>query len=197
MHILTHLFSSWTISAICFPDDRRKHLSDINLVTLSGLAPDLDGLGIIPELLTSSSEQPLYWWSEYHHILCHNLGFAITIAALLAWKAKLKLRTFILSFLVFHIHLLADIAGSRGPDGEQWAIPYLLPFSGRWQLIWSGQWDFNGWQNIIISILFLITTIWISWKWGASPLNMLNRSADEKLTSTLRKRFGVPFKTSD
>jgi len=31
--------------------------------------PDLDGLGIIPELLTRNSSHPLLWFSLYHHSL--------------------------------------------------------------------------------------------------------------------------------
>ena len=63
--------------ANCF-DLQRK---DRALVTLACVAPDVDGLGIIPELLTRNSAHPLLWFSLYHHSL-HNLSFALVIAAI-------------------------------------------------------------------------------------------------------------------
>ena len=38
------------------------------MIALAGVAPDVDGLGIIGEVLTRNSSQPLLWWSNYHHI---------------------------------------------------------------------------------------------------------------------------------
>ena len=40
--------------------------------------------GAIVEVLTRESENPLLWWSEYHHVIGHNIGFAValTIATL-------------------------------------------------------------------------------------------------------------------
>ena len=54
------------------------------LVTLACVVPDVDGLGIVPELLTRHSSHPLLWFSQYHHSL-HTLSFALafTVAALL------------------------------------------------------------------------------------------------------------------
>src|SRR5262245_52621313 len=98
-------------------------------VTWASVIPDLDGLGIIAEVLTRDSSHPLTWWSDYHHVLGHNLGFALTVATTAAICARQKLTTTLLVFLSFHLHLLADLAGARGPDGDQWPIPYLLPFS--------------------------------------------------------------------
>lgn len=42
-----------------------------------------------------------------------------------------------LAFLSFHIHLVEDTLGSRGPDGYQWPIPYLAAFSTKLLLTWS------------------------------------------------------------
>lgn len=52
------------------------------MVTLAGVVPDIDGLGVIVELLTCDRAHPLLWWSEYHHVLGHNLGgvLVVTIA---------------------------------------------------------------------------------------------------------------------
>jgi hypothetical protein len=69
--------------------------------------------------------------------------------------------TAFLVLVVFHLHLLGDIVGSRGPDGYQWPIPYLYPFSDRWKLIWAGQWELNAWPNILITLLLMVASIYI------------------------------------
>ena len=96
---------------------------DRALVTIAGVIPDLDGVGIVAEVLTRDSAHPLNWFSEYHHLLGHNLGFAllVTVTALLLTKKSWP--TAALVCLSFHLHLLCDIAGARGPDGHQWPIP--------------------------------------------------------------------------
>ena len=65
-------------------------------------------------------------------MLGHNLGFAIFSDCRSPHIfANRKLTTALLVFISFHLHLLADLVGARGPDGDQWPIPYLLPFSNR------------------------------------------------------------------
>ena len=75
MSPVTHFFSGWVL-ANCAKLDRR----DRALVTLACVIPDIDGLGIIPEILTRNSAHPLLWFSLYHHSL-HNLAFALLVAA--------------------------------------------------------------------------------------------------------------------
>jgi len=41
----------------------------------------------------------------------------------------MKWKVALLAFVSFHLHLAEDILGSRGPDGYQWPIRYLKPFS--------------------------------------------------------------------
>ena len=115
-------------------------------MTLSGVVPDIDGLGVIAEIATEDSSNPVYWWSEYHHVLCHNIGFGLALAVVVAFSASRRTCTTLLAVLVFHLHLVADLVGSRGPNGYQWPIPYLLPFSNHWQLTWEGQWVLNAWR---------------------------------------------------
>jgi inner membrane protein len=123
MSPVTHFLSGW-VFANCFRLDSRERA----LVTLASVVPDVDGLGIIPELLTRNSTHPLLWFSLYHHRL-HNLAFAVLVAAVAFALATQKWKTGLLAFLSFHLHLFEDILGSRGPEGYQWPIPYLAPFS--------------------------------------------------------------------
>lgn len=185
MSPVTHFFTGW-VFANCF-DLQRK---DRALVTLACVAPDLDGLGIVPELLTRNSAHPLLWFSLYHHSL-HSLLFAVVIAAIAFALGSRKWKTGFLALLSFHVHLFEDLLGSRGPDGYNWPIPYLAPFSSSWQLEWRGQWGLNAWPNVMITIVLLLITLWLAWRRGFSPLEMVSAKADNSLVATLRRRFPI------
>jgi inner membrane protein len=183
MSPVTHFFSGWVL-ANCARLDRK----DRALVTLACVIPDIDGLGIIPELLTRNSAHPLLWFSRYHHSL-HTLAFALVVTALaFAWATR-KWTTGLLALLSFHLHLLEDVLGSRGPDGDQWPIPYLAPFSSAVPLTWSGQWGLNAWPNVVLTIILLLITLWLAWRRGFSPLEMISARADAAFVRTLRQRF--------
>ncbi|MGH7644071.1 MAG: metal-dependent hydrolase [Gemmatimonadales bacterium] len=142
MHVGTHFFAGWLVGVA--PELGRRERA---LITLAGVAPDLDGVGLVAETLTADSAHPLPWYSLYHHVLGHNLGFALLVAVTSALVATRRARTAMLALASFHLHLLLDLAGSRGTDGEQWPIPYLLPFSRALELTWSGQWTLGAWQK--------------------------------------------------
>ncbi len=165
--------------------DRKDRL----IVTIAAVIPDVDGAGIIAETMTRSSERPLLWWSEYHHVLAHNLGFALLVTMVSLLLAKQKAKAATLAAISFHLHLLADLVGARGPDGYQWPIPYLLPFSEVWQWTWTGQWELNAWPNFAITLALLAMTFRLAWKRGYSPLEIISTRADEAFVATLRKRF--------
>jgi hypothetical protein len=230
MSPVTHFFAGWMLAATAdlagpAPLSRREKA----LIVAAAVAPDLDGLGIIPEFLTRHSSHPLLWFSQYHHAL-HGLGFALvcTLAALLiagplvnfAWGPAMRYSgspdraafvrdrvgrravpthpwlTAALVFVSFHLHLLFDLIGSRGPDGYQWPIPYLKPFSNAAQLTWHGQWALNAWQNLAITVLLLLATLWIAWKFEASPLELFSGSAHRAFTRILRQRFSSKADTA-
>lgn len=184
MSPVTHFLAGWTLGTFC--DDRRSRAA----ITLAGVAPDLDGLGIIPEILTRNSDHPLPWFSEYHHVLGHNIWFAVvvTIAAYLysrrSWKAAA------LSFVSFHLHLLCDLIGARGPDGHQWPIEYLSPLSHALQWTWSGQWMLNAWQNFVITFVLLAVMFYFAVTRCISPLEIVSTRANVGFVAALRRRFG-------
>jgi inner membrane protein len=187
MNPVEHLLIGWA-AANAIELDRRDRI----LVTIGGIVPDLDGFGLLPELLTRGSAHELFWWTDYHHTLCHNLAFALLYSAFAALVAHRRRASFLMAFVTVHLHLLGDLVGARGPDGYQWPIPYLLPFSERWTWSWSGQWALNAWQNFAITIPLLLWTLWFEWKRGRSPLEMVSLRADSILIDTLRARFGNP-----
>src|SRR5882672_7484615 len=85
MSPVTHFFAGWLLASVS-PAGRPTELTrrEKALVVAAAVIPDLDGLGIIPELLTRNSSHPLLWFSQYHHSL-HTLAFALlcTLAAFL------------------------------------------------------------------------------------------------------------------
>lgn len=156
------------------------------------MIPDVDGLGLVAEVATRNTSHPLLWWTDYHHILAHNLGFALVMTAVAFFAAHRRVWTTCLSFTSFHTHILGDLVGARGPDGYQWPIPYFLPFSATPELSWDGQWPLNGWQNIVATMALLGLSLFWAWKRGYSPLGLVSGRADLQLVQTLRTRFGLP-----
>jgi inner membrane protein len=189
LHLVTHALTGWLV-ANGVAIERR----DRAIVTIAGFAPDFDGAGIVAELATRNTDHPLLWWSEYHHILGHNLAFGIAVAAVAAVSAKRRVTTALLAFAVFHLHLLGDLVGSRGPDGYDWPIPYFFPFLKDVELTWSGQWALNAWPNIAFTIGLLGATIYLAWRRGFSVLELVSARADREFVAMLRRRFGEPKK---
>jgi hypothetical protein len=166
-------------------------------VTLSGVIPDVDSIGIIAEKLTEGSDVPLLWWSKYHHVLAHNLGFGLLLMVVVFTLAKRKWITTALAILSFHLHLLGDLVGAKGPDGYQWPIPYSLPFSNAWAFTWQGQWAINAWPNFVITIVAMAIAFFLAWKRGYSPLEIISTYVDRAFIRTLRNRFGSPKQQAD
>ncbi|MFH1738398.1 MAG: metal-dependent hydrolase [bacterium] len=184
MHSTTHFLLSWLV-ADSAPLNRRERA----IVTVAGVVPDIDALGVVAELATRGSDTPLLWWSENHHVLAHNLAFGFMYAVGAFALATKRWRTALLAFLCFHLHLLCDVIGARGPDGYQWPISYLFPFSEKWQLVWDGQWALNAWPNFFITAIALALTLYLAIKRGYSPIEMVSKKADRVFVETLRKRF--------
>ena len=184
MNPVSHLLKGWVVANTADLTTR-----DRALVTLAGVVPDIDGLGIIAEILTEQTAFPLLWYSKYHHVLCHNLGFGLLLAVTAILFGIRRWMTVFLVLVVFHLHLLGDLVGSRGPDGYQWPIPYWTPFSDGWKLLWTGQWELNAWPNVLITALLLSATLYIARKKGCSPLEMVSKRADSAFVSILRRQY--------
>lgn len=191
MSPITHLLIGWTL-ANSVPSLTRRERA---IVTWASVVPDLDGLGIIAEKLTQNSSHPLTWWSDCHHVLGHNLGFALLVSASAAIWARQKITTTLLALFSFHLHLLADLVGARGPDGDQWPIPYLLPFSQQLQLVWSGQWALNAWPNFVLTTVLIGAALLLAHRRGFSPLELFSAKADRIFVRTLYARFPATSRT--
>jgi inner membrane protein len=188
VHVATHFLAGWLVGVAPAQLSPRER----GLIAFAGVAPDLDGLGIVVEQLSASWARPLPWYSLYHHVLGHNLGFALVTTAIAFALSTRRALTASLVFAAFHLHLLCDLAGSRGSDGEQWPIPYLLPVSNAVQLTWSGQWTLSSWQNSTFTGILLLATVWAAWRWSRSPLGLIGAGTDTTFVAALRARFGEP-----
>ena len=185
MHVISHFFLGWIVATADHLDQRERAM-----VTIAGVIPDIDGIGIIAELLTWNSNHVLWWYHDYHHLLAHNLAFGMIMAGICFWRATRRWKTATLAFLSFHLHLFADLAGSAGSDGYSWPISYFYPFSN-FKLNWEGQWALASWQNTTITVIALIITGYIAWKRGISPLEMISSRANTIFVKTIRNRFSL------
>ncbi|HSH94592.1 MAG TPA: metal-dependent hydrolase [Roseimicrobium sp.] len=183
MSPITHFLAGWTLANMAKLNPR-----DRMLVSVAGVIPDVDGFGIVVDFATRHSTD---WWGRFHHELGHNIGFCLLVTAVFAMLAQRKAMTAWLVFLSFHLHLLGDLVGARGPDGDQWPIPYLEPFSAVPRMVWSGQWPLNGWPNMLITGIMIALAVHWARQRGFSPLEMFSKKADGIFVETLRRRFPV------
>lgn len=186
MSPVTHFLTGWVLANTASLNRRER-----GLVTLAGVVPDIDGLGAIAEVLTRHSRHPLEWFSTYHHAL-HTLAFSLVVAGASFVAARQRWKVAVLTCLSFHLHLLEDLLGARGPDGYQWPIPYLMPFSHAGTWTWNGQWALNAWPNFLITGVLLLAMFYLAWGRGYSPLEMVSGKADSAFVGALRNRFSLP-----
>ena len=183
MRLLTHLLASWTASQELQRPDR-----DVALATWAGLAPDLDGAGLIVDLARDAVGLPeTTFYYQFHHVLGHNLPAAIIISGLVGAVAVRKTRAAVIAFLTVHLHFLGDVLGSRGVRPmDYWPISYLAPFSNAWTISWSGQWWVAGWQNTVISVVLLMLVLALAGYRGRSPARLFSAKADDAFVEVVR-----------
>jgi hypothetical protein len=180
----THLFASWIIGA-----KTTRNLRDSRLVALAGILPDADGLGLIVDVITQMRggwQSTLY--GQYHHYLLHGALGAVLIAGTLACFARDRWRVLGLALVTFHLHLLCDFVGSRGPSKyDLWPIYYLGPFTHHHEWLWTGQWSLDAWQNRYLSAGLLLCCLWMSAERGDSFVGVFNRRLDAVFSGVLGK----------
>lgn len=187
----THFLVGWSVATSC-----NLKIKDRACIAIAGIAADIDGLGFLLDLLRPNAGVPMEFWSKYHHVFGHNIGFGLFVAIAVFALSSRRWLVSLLAMISFHLHLICDLLGSRGPDGYQWPIPYLLPFSDIWQWTWAGQWELNAWPNFLITGIFGWHMFYVAWKQGISPLEIISQKANSSFVDTLRRRFGMPKKRS-
>jgi membrane-bound metal-dependent hydrolase YbcI (DUF457 family) len=157
----------------------------------AGLAPDLDGLGIVIDFCARLFGLPeTNYYQEYHRAYGHGLPAAIAFALLVAALAEHRARAAIGAFVAVHLHFLCDLVGSRGNDPlDIWPIPYLSPLSDALTLSWGGQWELVSWQNTTITAVLLAIAGAMAIRRGFSPVSLFSRKADARVVAVLRQRW--------
>src|SRR5438445_12683649 len=107
MSPVTHCLTGWVLASSAGLNRRERAV-----VTVAAVIPDVDGLGIVAELLTRHSQHPLLWFSEYHHHL-HSLFFAVLVSICAFLISESQLVAALFAFVCFQPQLLDDLAGSR------------------------------------------------------------------------------------
>lgn len=187
MNPVTHLLAGW-ILADEFELDKR----DRAIVSWSSVVSDLDGLGYVLDLYNDYffNIQTSYY-EEFHRNLGHGLPAAVIVTIFACLVSINKIKTAILACITFHLHLLMDLAGSRGSSiYDIWPIHYLGPLSEKLTVSWSGQWPLTGWQNTTITIILMMLCFYTATKRGYSFVSLFNKRGDTVFVEVLKKWFG-------
>ena len=190
MSPFAHFVGSWLVASATTNNPR-----DRKLVTLAGVLPDVDGLGVVVDVvgsLISGKENTFHYYQQYHHTLLHGWPGAVAVSILLMFFARQRRQVLLLCLLTFHLHLLCDLIGSRGPTvGDFWPICYSEPIFRHPIWFWKSQWKLDGWQNQTIFATLLVTSIWLAVKRGYSFVEVVSERADKVFVQVLRQWFGA------
>lgn len=186
MSPIAHFVGSWLVATAVVDNPR-----DRRLVTLAGILPDADGLGIVVDVarsLTTGQEATFHYYHQFHHLWLHGWPAALLVAVVLAAWARQRWRVLFGCLLTFHLHLLCDLLGSRGPTlADLWPICYGEPLFRQPIWFWKGQWRLDGWQNTIIFIVIFGAALWLAVKRGYSFVEVFSRRMDAVFVGVLRK----------
>ena len=186
MNPITHLLASWSLAEASGLEAR-----DRAVVAWVGLAPDLDGLGVVPDSfarLFGLSDPALY--GRYHHLLLHGLLGALLLPTVGIAFSRRRLSAFFWGVAAVHLHLACDFVGSRGPTSDDiWPIQYLAPFSQALTFSWSGQWPLNAWPNIMFTVVLIGFSFIRAATVSHSPVSLVSTRAHEAFVSTVQQRW--------
>jgi hypothetical protein len=184
MSPITHFLVGW----VGFESSLRSQ-RDRLIVCLAGLAPDLDGIGIIIDFVNR-----LAGWAEtdfyqaWHRLYGHGITAALGLTCLAAVLGHERRRVALCTFLNVHLHFLCDLLGSRGstPD-DLWGLYYLGPWNATYEISWRGQWQLVSWQNMLISVVLMALLLERASRKGYSPAAFISRRADLVFVNVLRR----------
>lgn len=170
----THLLASWLVASAVTPDR-----SDVRRISLAGVLPDLDGLGLVLDWIHAAHGRQSFYYAAQHHYWLHGWAGGLLLAGILAAFARRKRTVFLASLAVFHLHLLCDLVGSRGPEKHDlWAVYYSGPFHHDWAWLWRGQWRLDGWENTTITFALFTAAIGQSLRKGHSFVGVVSDRLD-------------------
>jgi inner membrane protein len=186
---------SWLVGSVATKNPR-----DRQLVALAGVIPDLDGFGMIADVVravVTDQQNAFQLYHRYHHVLCHGWPAAIVLCGLLTFFARERWRTFGFCLLTFHLHLVCDFLGSRGPSpSDLWPICYSEPVFRHPIWFWKNQWKLDGWQNQIVFFMVFGASLWRAITAGNSFVEIFSNRGDRVFVEVLRKWRKKMFRQS-
>jgi hypothetical protein len=167
---IVHAELAWLVAQ---PLARRR---DRLLVAAAGVLPDLDAASALAGLES---------YGRWHHVLGHNLFVGVALAALCAALARARGEAALLALAAFHVHLLADLAGS----GREWTVSYLWPASAL-EVGWSHGWALDAWPNQLIGLAVTLACLALALPLRRTPVELFSARADREVVRTIWRRFG-------
>jgi len=181
----THALASWALACLGGAKGRSGRLA----VTLSGVVPDLDGLGCVVDFAAAKLGFQSFLFESGHHVLLHNF-WAGAVCGIIGWRlAGRSVATGLLCLAAFNLHILCDLIGSAGADGEIWPVMYLWPFSSH-EFSVSWQWRLDSPVNIGVTLALEALAVFLAWRDGRSPLELLSPKLDAYVFSLFRRLAG-------
>jgi len=186
MNPITHLLIGWELGSALTASPRERAA-----IAWASVAADADGFGLLVDLGNRVLGRPeTAWYGTFHHVLFHGLFGAVLAAGVAAVVCRRRVLAAAGAFLAVHLHLLCDLAGSRGPSpGDVWPIHYLAPFSERLTVSWAGQWPLNGWPNVVLTVVLIGVVFVQAARDGVSLVSLFSPRADAAFVAAVRKRL--------
>ena len=181
-----HFIGSWLVG-VAMADNPR----DRRLITLAGMLPDVDGLGMVADVARaaiSGQELNFEYYHRFHHLWCHGWPAALVFTGVLVGFARKRWRVAAGCLIAFHLHLLCDLLGSRGPStADLWPICYSEPLFRHPIWFLKSQWRLDGWQNAVIFLGLLGLALWVTISRGVSFAEMFGSRVDRIFVGVVRK----------
>lgn len=155
---------------------------DRMLIALAGVAPDLDGLGIVLAPWDGGAA-----YGTWHHLLGHSIFAALACATVCVAFARDRLRVAALALLAFHLHLGCDLLGS----GREWPIAYLWPAAELWIDPPAWAWALSSWQNSLIGLVATAACLWTARPLGRTVLELASPRIDAVAVAMVRRWTGA------
>ncbi len=181
MNIITHALIGW-----CAGNRFSRNINEVAVIAAASVVPDIDGFGAVADMVRGGEAE---LFLQFHHKFGHCLTFCLAMVAVVyLWRKNARIALWCAG--IFHLHLLGDIIGARGPDGYQWPVYYFYRFCEA-GITWSGQLEINAWPNLVLTMLLVLVFLYQSARSGFSPIRFLSVSADEQFVATLQKRLAI------
>jgi len=103
-------------------------IRDRVLVTIAGVAPDVDALGLVVELMVQYSGNSPTWWSDYHHVLGYKVGSGLVVKFFACWLANRRSVATLLALAAFHQGRCATCSARAARMDTSGRFPTCCPF---------------------------------------------------------------------